>query len=476
MPANPDHTALSPEDGADDEYADVRSGRRPTMRSAAPPPSEPTAPAGHVSIARKPPTLLDSERYTEQVVIGYGGSSVVIRAFDNDFLRCVAVKILKSEVGDDGSRVDRFAEEARITGQLEHPNIVPVYELGRDRVGRRFLSMKLVQGQNLQETLLRLGESRLEPAHLGELLQVFHKICDAVDFAHSRGVIHRDLKPTNVMISDFGQVYVLDWGIARVLPDDACHEGPRVRVRPGSAHHSELDPAGTPVGTPGYMPPEQLEGRHHQQDTQTDIFALGATLYEMLAGQPPLTPAIMSALWLDKSPPPILAPEKRVPPGRVPPELSRIAMRALSFDPVNRYLSVADLKRDIELFQRGAWDAPRAEVAAGSEIVTEGEAGDAAYVILEGYCVAHRRDGESDIELRVMGPGEVFGETAVFSDKPRTASVKARTDAVLLRVTGDVLAKAVGLNSWMGSFVRALADRFREADQRLYARERAGGV
>jgi eukaryotic-like serine/threonine-protein kinase len=476
MPANPDHDALLPEDGADDDYADVRSGRRPTMRSAAPPASEPTAPTAPVPFARRPLTLLDSERYTEQVVIGYGGSSVVVRAFDNDFLRCVAVKILKPEIGNEGSRVDRFAEEARITGQLEHPNIVPVYELGRDRAGRRFLSMKLVQGQNLQETLLRLVDSRLEPAHLAELVQVFQKVCDAVAFAHSRGVIHRDLKPTNVMISDFGQVYVLDWGIARVLPDDACHEGPRVRVRPGPAHHSELDPAGTPVGTPGYMPPEQLKGRHHQQDTQTDIFALGATLYEILTGQAPLTPAIVRALWSEKSPPPIPAPEKLVPAGRVPPELSRIAMRALSFDPVNRYLSVADLKRDIESFQRGTWDAPRANVPAGAAIVTEGEIGDAAYVILEGYCVAHRRDGESDVQLRVMGPGDVFGETAVFSGKPRSASVNAQTDAVLLRVTGDVLSKAVGLNSWMGSFVRALADRFREADQRLYERERAGGV
>ena len=516
---------------ADDADAEARSGQRPTMRSVAPPllepstfepasalrpaapppvpapepiasapvPSleamasgplsalEPTAsappvarpfapPAGHAPGAHRPPTWLNHERYTEQRVVGYGGSSVVIEAYDNDFLRCVAVKILKAEIAHEGARVDRFAEEARITGQLEHPNIVPVYELGRDRDGRRFLSMKLVQGQNLEETLLRLGESRLDLGNLSELLQVFQKVCDAVAFAHSRGVIHRDIKPTNVMISDFGQVYVMDWGIARVLPGEEGEKAARVRVSPGHSKQSQLDPAGSLIGTTGYMPPEQLKGRHQQQDAQTDIFALGATLYQMLAGRPPLTPEIMCAVWAGKAPPPITPPERLVEADRVPLELSRIAMRALSYDPANRYLSVADLKRDIESFQRGAWDAPRAKVTAGSAIVTEGETGDAAYVILEGYCVAHRHDGDAEVELRVMGPGEVFGETAVFSDKPRTASVKATTDAVLLKVTSEVLSKAVGLNSWMGTFVKALADRFREADQRLYARERPGGA
>jgi serine/threonine-protein kinase len=171
-------------------------------------------------------------------------------------------------------------------------------------------------------------------------------------------------------------------------------------------------------------------------------------------------------------PPAILPPDALVPSQRIPPELSRIALRALSYERADRYASVAELQRDVEAFQRGAWELPRMALAAGAMIVTEGEPGNAAYVILEGRCVAYRVEGSAEVELRVMGPGEVFGETAVFTDKPRTASVKALTDVVLMVVTSEVLSNALGLSSWMGAFVKALADRFRELDERLRNVER----
>jgi serine/threonine-protein kinase len=148
-------------------------------------------------------------------------------------------------------------------------------------------------------------------------------------------------------------------------------------------------------------------------------------------------------------------------------------MQALSFDPAMRYASVLELQEDLERFQRGTWHLPRQSFAAGQIIVREGEPGHAAYVIEQGKCAAYSTDGTREVELRVMGAGDVFGETAVFSDKPRTASVKALTDVVLLVVTSEVLAKAVGLNSWMGAFVKALAERFREADERLRVLERS---
>jgi serine/threonine-protein kinase len=194
----------------------------------------------------------------------------------------------------------------------------------------------------------------------------------------------------------------------------------------------------------------------------------------MLTGQPPLTPDIARAIWMHKSPPRIEPAERVIPGDRVPPELSRIALRALSYEPADRYASVADLKRDVESFQRGAWDLPRTKLAAGSIIVAEGDPGHAAYVILEGQCVAYRMEGATEVELRVMNEGEVFGETAVFSQKPRTASVRAVTDVVLVVVTREILSKTLGLNSWMGAFVRALADRFREVDERVRVLERPG--
>jgi CRP-like cAMP-binding protein len=284
--------------------------------------------------------------------------------------------------------------------------------------------------------------------------------------------LHRDLKPRNIMISDFGQVYVVDWGIARLTGE--AGERPGVRIAHGEAEPRESDPPGALIGTPCYMAPEQLQGRDDALDQRTDVFGLGGTLYQILTGQPPLTPEAMRAIWMRREPLPIAPPESLVPGGRVPHELARIALRAMAYAPGDRHASVIEVKRDIENFQRGAWHLPRVTVKAGAIVVKEGDRGDAAYVIKEGRCAAYRVDGDTEIELRVMGPGEVFGETAVFSDKPRTASVKAVTDVVLLVVTSDVLSHAVGLNSWMGAFVKALAERFREVDERVRVLERAG--
>ncbi len=412
---------------------------------------------------------LETDRFVERGLLGRGGSSTVVRAFDRDLLRDVAIKILLTEFQEGSPETERFVEEARITGQLEHPNIVPVYELGAQPNGQRFLCMRLLEGQTLEATLNRAGLSRLEADRLADLLLVFVKVCEAVAFAHSRGVIHRDLKPTNIMISDFGQVYVLDWGIARLLPRMPGQE-PWVQVSPDGSAGRNSDPEGVLVGTPCYMAPEQFRGAQGTIDPRTDVFALGATLYQILTGQPPLSAEVVRSFWTGQTPPAIVPPERLAP--AVPMGLSKIAMRAMAYDPAQRYASVAELKRDIESFQRGAWHLPRVSVAAGTVIVTEGEPGHAAYVIERGRCVAYRMEGFAEIELRVMGPGEVFGETAIFSDKPRTASVKALTEMDLLVVTSEVLAQGVGLNSWMGAFVRALADRFRETEERLRGLER----
>jgi serine/threonine-protein kinase len=467
MAACPDDRSPSSPNAERDAEVPSASVQRPISRAASTQPSASSSSDGAAHEGRTDDGSLDHERFTPRGVLGRG-TSVVIRALDHELLREVAIKILNPDLAEP-SETERFIQEARINGQLEHPNIVPVYEHGTDRRGQHFLCMKLVQGETLEDALLRLGDARLEPVHLAGFLQVFIKVCDAVSFAHSRDVVHRDLKPANVMISDFGQVYVLDWGIARLRAPRAGSEGPRVRLSADPEEESELDPPGSLFGTACYMAPEQLHGSHDKVDQRTDVFALGATLYQILTGQPPLTPEIVRTIWMRKPAPAIALPEQVVGRGRVPAELSRIALRALEYDPAERYSSVRELQRDIESFQRGAWDLPRVRVPAGAMIVTEGDLADAAYVIVEGECVAFRVEDSAEIELRTMGPGDVFGETAIFSDVPRTASVKAVTDCVLIVVTPHVLTNAVGLNSWVGGFVKALADRFCELDEKLRA-------
>jgi serine/threonine-protein kinase len=405
------------------------------------------------------PNFGETERFTEKELLGVGGMSTVVRAVDKDLRREVAIKVLSPDLSATESEAERFATEARITGQLEHPYIVPVYEFGNDpRIGR-FICMRLVQGETLEDMLQSAGLARLETDKLADLLQIFIKVCEAVSFAHSRGVIHRDLKPSNVMVSDFGQVYVLDWGVA-------CSAG-TPPVEGNEQKDSKPDAPGALVGTPSYMAPEQLLGVHDEVDQRTDVFALGATLYQILTGQPPRLPESIRSILMGKGRFEIVPPERLVQGANVPAELSRIALKAMSHEPSARYPSVRDLRMEIERFLRGSWHLPRVHFAAGSTIVREGEPGQAAYIIVEGRCVAYRNDGEAEVVLREMSPGDVFGETAIFSNKPRTASVKALTDVRLMVVTSDTLSNALGLNFWMGTFVKALADRFRDVDERL---------
>jgi serine/threonine-protein kinase len=402
----------------------------------------------------------ETDRFVAREWLGEGGMGTVIRAFDKDLERDVAIKVQGPRAAGSVTALERFSEEARITGQLEHPFIVPVYEFGTDQQGARFLCMKLVEGSTLEETLRDDGLARLKPARLTDLLQIFVKVCDAVSFAHSRGVTHRDLKPSNVMTGKFGQVYVMDWGLAQ-----ARGPAPAGSISGTGKLPEELP--GTLVGTPCYMAPEQLLGQHDRIDERTDVFLLGALLYEVLTGRPPRTLDEVQAIVAGKIGSSIVHPDQIVEGASVPAELSRIALKAMAPASEDRYASVNDLKSDIERFQRGAWHLPNQRFAKGSLIVAEGELGDTAYIIAEGRCSVFRNGSDGEVVLRELGPGEVFGETAVFSNKPRTAGVRAMTDVVVLGVTTEVLSNALGLNQWMGSFVRALAERFREVDERL---------
>jgi serine/threonine-protein kinase len=428
---------------------------------------EPGKPAWAWVSRSEGPNFGETERFAQKELLGIGGMSTVVMAQDKDLRRDVAIKVLSPELSASDSEVERFATEARITGQLEHPYIVPVYEFGNDpRIGR-FICMRLVQGETLDEILHSAGIARLETDRLADLLQIFVKVCEAVSFAHSRGVIHRDLKPSNVMVSDFGQVYVLDWGVARSAASPAEADPVRVGAGHPDGRDPKFDPPGAIVGTPSYMAPEQLRGMHDEVDERTDVFALGATLYQILTGQPPRLPESIRSILVGMGRFEITPPEQLVQGANVPAELSRIAQKAMSHEPAARYASVRDLRVEIERFLRGSWHLPRVHFAAGSTIVKEGEAGQAAYIIVEGRCVAYRHDGDAEVVLREMAPGDVFGETAIFSNKPRTASVKALTDVRLMVVTSDILSNALGLNFWMGTFVKALADRFRDVDERL---------
>jgi serine/threonine protein kinase len=271
----------------------------------------------HLRAAVERPDLTGT-KYELGPPIGRGGMGTVYRAVDRELGREVALKVLTIAEGGE-SLAARMQQEARILARLEHPGIVPIHDAGTLADGRVFYAMKLVRGRRLDS-----GDPALEAT--ADRLRVFQRVLEAIAFAHARGVIHRDLKPENVMIGEFGEVLVLDWGVARVIGDVEADDW----SRPGGA--SLVPPAvpatahGTVIGTDGFMAPEQQRGDTAAVDERTDIFALGAMLRLLLTGAargPVARP--MRAIW----------------------------MKAMASDPANRYARVSDLAADIEAFRAG---------------------------------------------------------------------------------------------------------------------------
>jgi tRNA A-37 threonylcarbamoyl transferase component Bud32 len=248
------------------------------------------APLGHA-----PPAPPDTPRYRFEAFLARGGMAEVWRGCDTVLAREVALKVLREQVFGDGGFQARFEEEARQVSQLEHPSIVPVYDLGELPDGRPFFVMKLIHGQTLAELLA----ARATPAEdLSRWAGVFEQVCAAVAFAHARDLIHRDLKPSNVMLGEFGEVLVMDWGIAKALaatPQPAL-QPPPVLLSPsvgGEATVSRRQETlpGQAKGTPAFMAPEQVRGEASRVGKASDVFGLGGILCVILTGQPPYTRA-----------------------------------------------------------------------------------------------------------------------------------------------------------------------------------------
>jgi serine/threonine protein kinase len=280
--------------------------------------------AGTVAAAAPPGFELLSE-------LGRGGMGVVYRARQRSLGREVALK--QALVAGQGEQQrQRFVAEALVTGGLDHPNIVPVHELARTPEGDVFMAMKLVGGTSWQDLLAPSRDRGVPADELERHLNILLAVGNAVAFAHSKSVLHRDLKPENVMVGDFGEVLVMDWGIAVDFADIQ---------RPGAAAPHKSTVRG-PSGTPSYMPPELAEGRGQELGPWTDVYLLGAILHEVLAGRPPHQGATLIEVLLAAS---TAAPPRL--PASAPPALQAICRRALARDPRQRHPSVAALQDDL---------------------------------------------------------------------------------------------------------------------------------
>jgi serine/threonine-protein kinase len=275
-------------------------------------------PPSHRPADSSPDTLpsgLDSRNYDLLEQLGAGGMGEVYRARDPGLGRDLAVKVMRPSLRDDPEAESRFLREARVTGALQHPDIVPVHNLGRLPDGRLYFTMKLVRGQTLEDILTDGSTQESRQQRLPERLAIFEKVCQAVAYAHSKGVIHRDLKPGNIMVGAFGEVQVMDWGLAKRLEYSDCRlqneesvcgdersdnlqssteqhrwDGETQIGLEGPAGEADLSRAGRALGTPAFMPPEQASGRMELVDERADVFSLGAILCVLLTGRPPYLP------------------------------------------------------------------------------------------------------------------------------------------------------------------------------------------
>ncbi|MBS2034683.1 serine/threonine protein kinase [bacterium] len=283
------------------------------------------------------------DRYQELEGLGEGGMGKVIKARDLGLEREVAIKRLRDELGD-AETAQRFLLEARATGQLEHPNIPPVYELGKDEEGRPYFALKLVRGRSLQQLIegLRQGDPKLhEEFSYIYRLQIFQKVCEAVAYAHDRGILHRDIKPDNVMVGELGEVFLMDWGLAK---DQQA--GP-----------ADATQAGLFMGTPMYAAPEQIAGE--KPCSLWDVYALGATLYEWLSLKPPhrgeSVRDILTSVLTVKPTDPVF--HFHPVQGRIPVEMSRLVMKAMHREPQKRFASVRELLTEVQDILNGEINA-----------------------------------------------------------------------------------------------------------------------
>ncbi|MDI1479306.1 serine/threonine-protein kinase [Polyangium sp. y55x31] len=317
-------------------------------------------------------------RYAPRKLLGRGGMGEVRLCKDDWIGREVAMKTLLPTHGRGKDARERFLREARVQGQLEHPSIVPVYDLGVREGGEVYFTMKCLRGHTLRQVLkdLAAGDERALATYTRhKLLGIFAAVCLAVDFAHARGVLHRDLKPANIMIGDFGEVYVLDWGIARVRGAPEPEHSLDVAVSgPGATQDGRI------VGTLGYMAPEQARGKRELVDVRSDVYALGVILFEILALEPlhprsedPVEMLLSMARGLAGN-----RPSERCPGRDVPPELDEICVRATALDPANRYPSARALHEAVERYLAGDRDVALRRSLADKHAAAAGHAAERA--------------------------------------------------------------------------------------------------
>ncbi len=284
-------------------------------------------------------------RYDIEDVVSQGGEKDIFRAKDVQTNRYIALAKLRKNCVKSRSKREEFLREARLTAALQHPNIMPVYDLGFDENHEPFFTMRLMKGTSLDDLIEN------KEAELPELLTIFIKICDAISYAHSKGIVHLDLKPENILLGKFGEVLVADWGISKIANE---------RVKTNTVRGIDIDSAllnsitatGVVKGTPGYLAPEQMDTKFGRKNEKTDIFSLGAILFKILTGKKAIRAQTLNN-YKKQLLEGVIPPSKQFPKLHLDKSLEAVCMKAMALNPNSRYSDVRQIIADIQAFQNG---------------------------------------------------------------------------------------------------------------------------
>jgi len=367
-----------------------------TLRDSEPSDAREDIPEDRLRISEAPSGRAFDERYVLERSIGEGGMGALVLFKDMHIGRRIALKVIHTALRDSKLARSRFLREARLQGRLEHPAVVPVYDMGTDPEGREYFTMKHVRGVTLEQIVQQLRKGYSPTYSRRRLLTALSNVCLAVDFAHRRGVLHRDLKPANIMLGAYGEVYVLDWGLATVMgAGDEAHLDEDEETLIANLPGGKTVP-GSLLGTPGYASPEQLRGERNELGPGTDTYALGAILFELLTLEDMHPRESFAGVRTSTLEGKVDRPSERAPDLDVPPELDAIVLRATALEPVDRYPSARAMHEAIEAFLDGERDEERRKSQAAQHAAAAAAASERSRTV-PGQGIEARREAMREV-------------------------------------------------------------------------------
>ena len=412
------------------------------------------------------------DKYSFQNMIVSGGMGAIHNVLDQDLKRTTAMKVILSNYKNDPDSLKSFITEAKITGLLEHPNIIPVHDLGFSSESGLYFTMKLAHGEALNDVLKKIKEDRssyLKRYNLYHLLGIFRKVCDALSFAHSKNIIHQDIKPHNIMVGKYGEVLLMDWGIAKYIGDPEQEKNAVYQEIFQEIQEYTQGAKGQIKGSPTFMSPEQTQGDPELLDKKTDIFLAGATLYHMMTLETPYVGNDVYEVLQNAENCQLIPPDQRAPFRQLPVEVCRIIMKAMAPAKKDRYENVDDLISDIDDILSGKWSQLETKkFTQGQFLMKEGEVGEEAYIIKKGEVQVSRKSDGNQVVLGVLKEGDIVGEMALIINEKRSASVQSAGDTEVEVLNKHLFEESLKkLSPAVEKIITTLTQRLSTANERI---------